>query len=142
MQSLNCLLGVSKGVPSLTVFFQSLQDYTQKLHIAVQKKPFNAKQNKKDKKQTIANTPTEKERMSRASKVTLGLVSAVTGLIVVAVHNTQVTEREAMHQGVVRDEERQRIKRERALDFEMSAKLREEYEKMQPVSNSEDKPKR
>ncbi|KAF3162819.1 hypothetical protein TWF751_010599 [Orbilia oligospora] len=80
--------------------------------------------------------------MSRASKLTLGLVTAVTGLIVVAVHNTQVTEREAMHQGVVRDEERQRLKRERALDFEMSAKLREEYEKVQPVSNSGDKPKR
>ncbi|KAF3924340.1 hypothetical protein ABW21_db0209810 [Orbilia brochopaga] len=70
--------------------------------------------------------------MSRASKVTLGLVTAVTTLIVVAVHNTQITEREAMHQGVVRDDERQRIKRERALDFEMSARLREEYEKVQP----------
>ncbi|KAK6539527.1 hypothetical protein TWF694_009743 [Orbilia ellipsospora] len=81
--------------------------------------------------------------MSRASKVTLSLVSVITGLIVVAVHNTQVTEREAMHQGVIRDEERQRIKRERALDFELSAKLREEYEKVQPISNSEDsKPKR
>ncbi|KAK6338972.1 hypothetical protein TWF696_009768 [Orbilia brochopaga] len=79
--------------------------------------------------------------MSRASKVTLGLVTAVTTLIVVAVHNTQITEREAMHQGVVRDDERQRIKRERALDFEMSARLREEYEKVQPVSNSEDRPR-
>ncbi|EWC43453.1 hypothetical protein DRE_07563 [Drechslerella stenobrocha 248] len=74
--------------------------------------------------------------MSRASKLTLGLVSAATALIVVAVHNTQVTEREAMHQGVVRDEERMRVKRERALDFEMSARLREEYEKIQPVSSA------
>ncbi|EPS43199.1 hypothetical protein H072_2812 [Dactylellina haptotyla CBS 200.50] len=88
--------------------------------------------------QTASSSPI----MSRASKVTLGLVSAITGLIVVAVHNTQVTEREAMHQGVVRDEERQRVKRERALDFQLSAKLREEYESVQPVSNSEDKPTR
>jgi len=39
-----------------------------------------------------------------------------------------------MHAGVIRDEERVRIKRERAEDFAMSEKMRQEYEKVQPVT--------
>jgi len=35
-----------------------------------------------------------------------------------------------MHQGVVRDIEQQRIKRERALDFEMQRLVEEEYRKV------------
>jgi len=75
--------------------------------------------------------------MSRTSKATLGIVSAVTAVIIIAVHNTQRVEQENLHAGVIRDEERQRLKKERALDFEMSAKLKEEYEKVQPVSRGD-----
>ena len=39
-----------------------------------------------------------------------------------------------MHQGVIRDVEQQRIKRERQLDFEMQRQLEEEYRKVQRVS--------
>lgn len=39
-----------------------------------------------------------------------------------------------MHAGVIRDEERVRIKRERAEDFALSEKMRQEYEKVQPVT--------
>lgn len=39
-----------------------------------------------------------------------------------------------MHSGVIRDEERMRIKRERQLDFEMQKKLEQEYMKSQRVS--------
>lgn len=39
-----------------------------------------------------------------------------------------------MHQGVIRDMEQQRIKRERQLDFDMQRKLEEEYRKVQTVS--------
>lgn len=38
-----------------------------------------------------------------------------------------------MHQGVIRDMEQQRIKKERQLDFEMQAALEEEYKKGQSV---------
>jgi len=43
-----------------------------------------------------------------------------------------------MHQGVIRDMEQQRIKRERLLDFEMQRQLEEEYRKVQNVSDSTD----
>jgi len=39
-----------------------------------------------------------------------------------------------MHQGVIRDMEQQRLKRERQADFEMQAKLEEEYRKVQSVT--------
>jgi len=38
-----------------------------------------------------------------------------------------------MHQGVVRDMEQQRLKKERQLDFEMQKALQEEYLKVQSV---------
>lgn len=41
-----------------------------------------------------------------------------------------------MHAGVERDEERQRIKRERQVEFEMQRRLEEEYRKLQTVSDS------
>jgi protein PET117 len=41
-----------------------------------------------------------------------------------------------MHQGVIRDMEQQRIKRERQLDFEMQRQLEQEYRKLQNVSDS------
>jgi hypothetical protein len=44
-----------------------------------------------------------------------------------------------MHQGVIRDMEQQRIKRERQVDFEMQRQLEEEYRKVQTVSDSTDK---
>ncbi len=40
-----------------------------------------------------------------------------------------------MHQGVIRDMEQQRIKRERQADFEMQRQLEEEYRKVQTVSD-------
>lgn len=39
-----------------------------------------------------------------------------------------------MHQGVVRDMEQQRIKKERQLDFDMQKALEEEYKKGQAVT--------
>lgn len=40
-----------------------------------------------------------------------------------------------MHQGVIRDMEQQRLKRERQVDFEMQRQLEEEYRKVQNVSD-------
>lgn len=42
---------------------------------------------------------------------------------------------QTMHAGVVRDMERQRIKKERQLDFDMQRELEEEYRKVQNVSD-------
>ena len=39
----------------------------------------------------------------------------------------------SMHEGVIRDAERQRIKRERILELEEQHRLQEAYEKVQPV---------
>jgi protein PET117 len=39
-----------------------------------------------------------------------------------------------MHEGVIRDAERQRIKRERIIELEEQQRLQKEYEKVQPVS--------
>jgi protein PET117 len=39
----------------------------------------------------------------------------------------------AMHKGVIRDMEQQRVKKERQLDFEMQKALEEEYRKVQNV---------
>lgn len=44
---------------------------------------------------------------------------------------------QAMHAGVIRDMEQQKIKRERQLDFEMQRQLEEEYRKVQNVTDGE-----
>lgn len=41
-----------------------------------------------------------------------------------------------MHQGVVRDMEQQRVKKERQLDFDMQRELEAEYKKAQTVKDS------
>jgi protein PET117 len=40
-----------------------------------------------------------------------------------------------MHAGVVQDEAKQRVKRERQADFELQRQLEEEYRKIQHVSD-------
>jgi protein PET117 len=47
-----------------------------------------------------------------------------------------------MHEGVVRDVEQQRIKRERQLDFDMQRALEEEYKREQSVHSSLDPPEK
>ncbi|TIC91589.1 hypothetical protein CDEST_14120 [Colletotrichum destructivum] len=71
--------------------------------------------------------------MSRASKLTLAATSIFAASTIVIVHFQQKFEKEAMHQGVVRDIEQQRIKRERQLDFDMQRALEEEYKREQTV---------
>ncbi|KAK2736417.1 hypothetical protein FQN57_000750 [Myotisia sp. PD_48] len=73
--------------------------------------------------------------MSRASKITLGVTSLVTAGIVYFVHWGQEADRLAMHAGVERDMEQQRVKRERQADFEMQRRLEDEYRKVQTVSD-------
>ncbi|KAI1850393.1 hypothetical protein JX265_002291 [Neoarthrinium moseri] len=74
--------------------------------------------------------------MSRASKLTLLGTSLFAVTTVVFVHFQQKFEQQAMHQGVIRDMEQQRIKKERQLDFEMQKALEEEYKKGQTVRES------
>lgn len=45
---------------------------------------------------------------------------------------------QAMHAGVIRDLEQQKLKRERQADFEMQRQLEEEYRKIQTVSDGND----
>ncbi|KAI0596180.1 cytochrome c oxidase assembly protein [Biscogniauxia sp. FL1348] len=74
--------------------------------------------------------------MSRASQLTLFGTSMFAVSTIIFVHFQQKFEKEAMHQGVVRDMEQQRIKKERQLDFDMQKVLEEEYKKGQTVSAS------
>jgi len=77
--------------------------------------------------------------MSTKAKATLATTVLGTIGIVYFVHYQQVADKAAMHQGVIRDMEQQRIKRERQVDFEMQRQLEEEYRKIQTVSDSTDK---
>jgi len=80
--------------------------------------------------------------MSRASKLTLGATSLFAVTTIVFVHFQQRAEQAAMHEGVVRDMEQQRIKRERQLDFDMQRALEEEYKREQSVHSSLDPPEK
>lgn len=71
--------------------------------------------------------------MSRAAKLTLTGASLFAVSTIVFVHYAQQAEKAAMHQGVVRDMEQQRIKKERQLDFDMQKAMEEEYRKVQTV---------
>ncbi|KAI1761944.1 hypothetical protein GGR53DRAFT_468800 [Hypoxylon sp. FL1150] len=71
--------------------------------------------------------------MSRASKFTLAGTSLFAVGTVIMVHFQQKMEKQAMHQGVVRDMEQQRIKKERQLDFDLQKALEEEYKRGQTV---------
>ncbi|KAK3669180.1 hypothetical protein LTR78_010934 [Recurvomyces mirabilis] len=74
--------------------------------------------------------------MSTKAKITLATTTLSAIGIVVFVHQQQKSDKAAMHQGVIRDMEQQRVKRERLLDFEMQKQLEEEYRKVQNVSQS------
>ncbi|KAG7286699.1 hypothetical protein NEMBOFW57_009010 [Staphylotrichum longicolle] len=75
--------------------------------------------------------------MSRASKLTLMGTSLFALGTVVFVHYQQKAEQAAMHEGVIRDMEQQRIKRERQLDFDLQRALEAEYKKEQTVRVSD-----
>jgi protein PET117 len=82
--------------------------------------------------------------MSRASKITLLAVTMATCSTIYFVHKYQADEKavstvmakltfKTMHEGVLRDAERQRIKRERVMELEEQQRLQKEYERLQPV---------
>jgi len=102
--------------------------------------------------------------MSTAAKLTLAGTSAMAVGIVFFVHYAQKNEKavsifkssfyafpsspfqsillsilltmsQAMHAGVIRDIEQQRVKKERQADFEMQKALEEEYRKVQHVKD-------
>ncbi|KJR84747.1 cytochrome c oxidase assembly protein [Sporothrix schenckii 1099-18] len=93
--------------------------------------------------------------MSRASKLTLLGTSLFAASTVAFVHFQQEAEKtvrpssmrtgharrppltgQAMHQGVVRDMEQQRIKQERQLDFDMQRALELQYKQEQSVHDA------
>ncbi|OGE49801.1 hypothetical protein PENARI_c019G02260 [Penicillium arizonense] len=74
--------------------------------------------------------------MSRASKFTLAATGLGTAGIVWFVHWAQEADRAAMHKGVERDMEKQRLRLERQADFEMQKALEQEYLKLQTVTST------
>ncbi|KAF2222475.1 hypothetical protein BDZ85DRAFT_175153, partial [Elsinoe ampelina] len=73
--------------------------------------------------------------MSRAAKLTLLGTSLGAMGIITFVHYSQKVEKAAMHAGVIRDMEQQRLKRERQADFEIQRQLESEYRKLQNVTD-------
>lgn len=49
-----------------------------------------------------------------------------------------LTTAQAMHAGVVRDMEQQRVKKERQADFDLQRQLEEEYRSVQKVGDGKD----
>ena len=98
--------------------------------------------------------------MSRAAKLTLAGTSFGAIAIVALVHYQQNSEKavsipttlafsapnaydlQAMHAGVIRDIEQQRLKKERQADFEMQRALEEEYRKVQQVHDGDGGPEK
>lgn len=96
--------------------------------------------------------------MSTAAKLTLAGTSIGAVGIIVLVHYQQNWEKvvsvpstltfpapkaydlQAMHAGVIRDIEQQRVKKERQADFEMQRALEEEYRKVQHVHDGDGGP--
>ncbi|KAJ5935740.1 hypothetical protein N7466_005287 [Penicillium verhagenii] len=76
--------------------------------------------------------------MSRAAKFTLAATGLGTVGIVWFVHWAQEADRAAMHRGVERDMEKQRVRQERQAEFELQKRLQEEYLKLQTVSSTTD----
>ncbi|KAJ5457542.1 hypothetical protein N7475_008930 [Penicillium sp. IBT 31633x] len=76
--------------------------------------------------------------MSRASKFTLAATGLGTMGIVWFVHWAQEADRAAMHKGVERDMEKQRIRQERQAEFEIQKALEKEYLKLQTVHSTTD----
>ncbi|KAJ4418339.1 hypothetical protein N0V82_005620 [Gnomoniopsis sp. IMI 355080] len=79
---------------------------------------------------------------SRGSKIALAGTSLFAVTTIVLVHFQQRFEKEAMHQGVIRDMEQQRIKRERQLDFDLQRQLEAEYKQEQSVRSTTEPVKR
>ena len=102
--------------------------------------------------------------MSRAAKITLAGTSIGAVGIVTLVHYQQNAEKvvsvprtidflwrlfepmayvlQAMHAGVIRDIEQQRVKKERQADFEMQRALEEEYRRVQQVHDGDGRPEK
>ncbi|KAJ5580187.1 uncharacterized protein N7459_006172 [Penicillium hispanicum] len=79
--------------------------------------------------------------MSRASKFTFAATALGTAGIVYFVHWAQEADRAAMHKGVERDMEKQRIRQERQAEFELQKRLEQEYLKVQNVTSTTGDPK-
>ncbi|KAI1006782.1 hypothetical protein K3495_g1434 [Podosphaera aphanis] len=76
--------------------------------------------------------------MSLASKLTLAGTSLFAISTIIFVHYAQSAEKSAMHQGVIRDLEQQRLKKERQQDFELQRALEQDYKKLQSVHDGGD----
>ncbi|KAK6414295.1 hypothetical protein LTR95_013902 [Oleoguttula sp. CCFEE 5521] len=74
--------------------------------------------------------------MSTKAKTVFATSFAVMIGTIIGVHFQQKFDKAAMHQGVIRDMEQQRVKRERQADFEMQRELESEYRKVQNVSDT------
>ncbi|ODQ63063.1 petite colonies protein [Nadsonia fulvescens var. elongata DSM 6958] len=69
--------------------------------------------------------------MSTASKVTFGVTCLVSAMTVVGVHFVQALEREALHQGPIKDAERLRLKAAQRSAVDNGEISEEEFKRLQ-----------
>jgi protein PET117 len=76
--------------------------------------------------------------MSTASKICFATTVAATLGIIYMVHNDQITDRARLHQGIVRDEERNRIRRktENLVKLEQQKQLTKTFKKIEERSEN------
>lgn len=74
--------------------------------------------------------------MSRAAKITLMSVSLATVATIFGVHYVQQADKASMHEGVIRDEERQKQRREREIELQRQRALESVYKETQSVSET------
>jgi len=72
--------------------------------------------------------------MSTASKITLALTTATTIGIIYTVHVTQIADRTRLHQGIVRDIERQQLRTQNLARLQQQQQLTKEFKKIETAS--------
>ncbi|KAJ1977813.1 hypothetical protein H4R33_006137 [Dimargaris cristalligena] len=72
--------------------------------------------------------------MSHGGKMALLASLIFSGAVIYGVHYQQRQEREIMHYGIIKDEERRRRKLQNQAELEVQRSLQAEYEKEQNIS--------
>ncbi|KAJ1980456.1 hypothetical protein H4R35_001119 [Dimargaris xerosporica] len=72
--------------------------------------------------------------MSRGGRIALATSLVFSAAVIYGVHYMQWKERETMHYGVIKDDERMQRKRQNKAELDAQRKLQAELEKEQPVS--------
>jgi protein PET117 len=75
--------------------------------------------------------------MSTAAKITLALTTAATIAVIYTVHQDQVDDRARLHQGIVKDLERQQRKTENLVKLQQQQELTKNFRRIEKQQEQE-----